>query len=246
MAAGKNKTLRYTRMYVGPYDLSGDSRTFSALEYSTGEVPVNGWSEDANYLSDQVFVRSVTGYQAIVNDDTGRSFDALAGAPNDHVVTVAIGGGAAPAVSDLCYMLPAVQMSDQTALDGGVAVISADFMANAVNADANIRRPIGYVLLPLTALTATSTGTSVNNGAASLLGGYAHLHIFASDAGEWSCKVQHSANNVDWSDLITFAADGSVIVAEAKSASGTINQYTRSLLTRTSGTMTAAVFFARN
>ena len=55
MATGKNKLLRFCRAYFGGYDLSGDSRTFGALNNSVGEIEIGGaaglMGDDANCLA---------------------------------------------------------------------------------------------------------------------------------------------------------------------------------------------------
>jgi len=95
-------------------------------------------------------------------------------------------------------------------------------------------------------LAATTTGTGLDNGADSTNGGHANLHVLVSSGGSWSLKVQHSTDNSSWSDLITFTSTGAAVGAEHKTVSGTVNRYTRVLLTRTSGSLTPVISFARS
>ena len=92
------------------------------------------------------------------------------------------------------------------------------------------------------ALTETTNGTSVDNAAATTLGALAHLHVTASDCGTWAFKVQDSANDSDWADLITFTEVGEAVAgerADVAAAADTPDRYTRFQATRTSGTCTA-------
>jgi hypothetical protein len=87
------------------------------------------------------------------------------------------------------------------------------------------------------AITTTLTGVGVDDPTAgavtAVCGG--ELHIWSACAADtYVVKIQHSANNSTWADLITFTADGSAILAERQTlASGTINRYRRVLATRT-------------
>ena len=114
MATGKNKLLRFCRAYFGGYDLSGDSRTFGALANSVGEIEIGGWSETAmNYVTDARRTIGLDGYQTIVNDTAGRSFARLKDAPQAHVITIALGGGAAPA-APAAGMVPPGEIGEAT------------------------------------------------------------------------------------------------------------------------------------
>ena len=107
------------------------------------------------------------------------------------------------------------------------------------------------VYLQKTSATTTSTGTSVDNGASSANGGVAHLHVLSNDrSATVVAKVQHSADNSTWADLVTFATIG--IGAETSErvvvASGTtVNRYLRALVTpgAGTGTITFAIAFSR-
>jgi hypothetical protein len=106
------------------------------------------------------------------------------------------------------------------------------------------RNPYGYVLHGPTAEAATFNGTSVDltGGLFSLTNGaQAHLHILAADGVAWTLKVQHSANDSAWADLITFSANGTAITAERATASGTINRYVRMIGSKAGGTSLTAV-----
>lgn len=105
----------------------------------------------------------------------------------------------------------------------------------------------GVILQPHTALTATTTGTSVDNAASSANGGAGYLEVSAySGFTSVVCKVQHSADDSVWADLITFATVTSAPTAERIPVGGTVNRFTRSLVTVSgSGSITPFLGFAR-
>lgn len=106
----------------------------------------------------------------------------------------------------------------------------------------------GVSLHALAAESASGTGTAVDHGAATASGGVAHLHVTAA-AGTTpalAVKVQHSADNVTFADLVTFTAQSGV-AAERVAVAGTVNRYVRAVwtITGTTPAFTFAVAFAR-
>ena len=86
-------------------------------------------------------------------------------------------------------------------------------------------------------ITNTLTGTGVldPSDAAMTAACGAVLHVWTATAADtYVIKVQHSSDNVNFADLITFSADGKTLLAERQTVgSGTINKYRRVLATRT-------------
>jgi hypothetical protein len=107
----------------------------------------------------------------------------------------------------------------------------------------------GVILQPLAALTSTTTGTGVDNGAASTNGGAAYLEVTAlSGFTSIAVKLQDSTDNSSWSDISggAFTAVTSAPGAQRIAISGTIRRYVRSVITPTgSGSVTAIVALAR-
>lgn len=100
----------------------------------------------------------------------------------------------------------------------------------------------GVILQVHTALTATTTGTGVDNATSSANGGAAYLQVTAySGFTSVACKVQHSTDNSVWADLATFTSVTASPVAERVAYAGTINRYLRSVVTVT-GTGSITVF----
>lgn len=125
-----------------------------------------------------------------------------------------------------------------------IVAVSAEFQSND-------RIDQGVVLAGNLAVSTTSTGSSVDNAASSNTGGVAHLHVTANTRnGTAVAKVQHSADNSTWADLVTFTtiSTGTATSQRSTVASGTtINRYLRALITPggSTGSLTVTVAFAR-
>ena len=241
----KDHLLRWTRLYANGYNLSGDARTFASLENMLGEVDVTGWSEAVrNYLADGMRMVGVRGFQALLNDAASGAFGVLKNNPSGLELSLLFGGAGEPAIGDPAYLLGALQLMDNAGLDGQAHVINADFLPQA--GIATVANPWGVVLHPATSLAATTEAASVDNGAGSTNGAHANLHVPVTSGGEWEFTIEHSPDDSAWATLITFAADGSAIASERQSVSGAVDQYVRAVATRTGGTVTPVITFARN
>lgn len=124
-----------------------------------------------------------------------------------------------------------------------------DVVAISGGANANEGLDYGVWLGALSAITSTSTGTSVDNGASSTNGGVAHLHITANTRSSTTvAKVQHSSDNSTWADLVTFTTIGTgAVTSQRVAVTGTVNRYLRALVTPASGTgsITFSIAFSR-
>lgn len=125
-----------------------------------------------------------------------------------------------------------------------VVTASADFQV-----DAEASR--GVILAPLSTVSATGTGTSVDNGAATTNGGIAVLHVPANTRnGTIIVKVQHSSDNSTFTDLATFATVATTTKTSeylSVAAGTTVNRYLRVSYTvaGTTGSATVAATFGR-
>ena len=130
-----------------------------------------------------------------------------------------------------------------TAPVGDVVSANAEFQA-----DDGIGNAVS--LAALGAITTTTTGTSVDNGASSANGGFATLHVTANTMNNSTvCKVQHSADNSTWADLQTFTSVATTIVTAERikvANSTTVNRYLRAVATPAgAGSFTYHINFAR-
>ncbi|ASU81505.1 hypothetical protein CDO52_00735 [Nocardiopsis gilva YIM 90087] len=107
----------------------------------------------------------------------------------------------------------------------------------------------GVSLHDLSAETATGSGTAVDNGASTSGGGVAHLHVTAASGASPSltAKVQDSADNVTFVDLITFDA-ATAADSQSKTVTGTVDQYVRAdwTISGTTPSFTFNVAFSRS
>lgn len=103
---------------------------------------------------------------------------------------------------------------------------------------------VGHWLHALTAETAGVTTSSVDNGAASTAGGRANLHVTAWSGTSATVKIQDSADNSSWADLLTFSTV-SATTSESVSISGTVRRYARVVLSGTITSITFAVALGR-
>ncbi len=244
----KDKLLTGLRVYLDGYNVSGDTRSVDSIDGPVGEIDMLGVSETVrNYLADRMHPVGVRGYKAMLNDTAASGAHTLLVNPETgHEVSVLLGSaGAAPVVGDIAYVLGAVQMSDQAAMDAASAVLQTDFLPDA---GVTNTQAWGVVLSPETSMAATTNRAAVNNGAQSTNGYSANLHITASGGGIWSFLIEGSTTGAyagEETTTHTFTANGSAITSEHGSGTGTVKQYQRLRAVRTSGTVTAVVTFAR-
>ncbi len=95
--------------------------------------------------------------------------------------------------------------------------------------------------------TISENQASLDNTDSSANGGIGNLHVTAV-TGTWTIKIQHSINDTDWVDLITFTAVAAAggAISESKQVTGTVNRYLRVTSTEdVAGSITFAVTFAR-
>jgi len=143
-------------------------------------------------------------------------------------------------VGAIAYLVDAHTGSyDVTSPVADVVSISSD-----IQAEGRIDR--GVFLTDGSSISATSSGASFDSGAASTNGGVAHLHVSSNTRdGIITVKVQQSADNVSWVDLVTFTAVPATTTATQRSVvTGTINRYLRADYTVAGSTGSATVHVA--
>jgi hypothetical protein len=110
--------------------------------------------------------------------------------------------------------------------------------------DAGVR--MGRSLHLLEAETTTEDHASIDDSASSAFGGVGYIHVTAFTGTTGVVKIQHSANDSTWADLITFTTIAGV-TQERVAVTGTVNRYLRAAITADSfTTMTYQASFARN
>ena len=106
----------------------------------------------------------------------------------------------------------------------------------------------GKILQVLEAKTADWNQASVDNSASSSDGGSGYIQCTAgSGFSAFEGKIQHSADDASWADLITFTASVADPYAERKTVTGTVNRYLRFTGNGTgTGTITVFAGFSRS
>lgn len=243
---GKNKLLRYVRLYVDGYDLSGDSRTFSSLDGMMAEVDMTAWNDSVyKYLPNYRKMLGLRGYRAFMNDTALSGAHTLFTTPGTAAMQfiMAFGGNAEPEVNDPGYGLSSVQLGDNHSFDAEAAVLDVDLIPMAGEGSGD-EKAWGHMAMPKTTQASSTDGTSHDGGAASSNGWMALLQIFSSGS-DWAIEMEDSTNDSIFVNLGTFLSDGSTITGELLEGTGNVDQYTRLTTTKTSGDLTVACLFIR-
>lgn len=107
----------------------------------------------------------------------------------------------------------------------------------------------GVWLACQSAISTTTTGTANDNSAASSNGGVAHLHVTANTRnGTTVAKIQASADNSTFADLVTFSTiSTSTVTSQRVEVTGSVARYLRALITPagSTGSLTVSIAFAR-
>ena len=184
----------------------------------------------------------------------GGFFDRTALSGSHAVLSAALGASAAKiatlAPEGFTVGYPVVLVAaNETKYDDSVKVDSLVSVAAYLKATGGVdARAVS--LHALSAATATANDASVDNAASTANGGVAHLHVTAASGTTPTCavKIQHSANNSAWADLVTFTQATAATSERIEVAAGTtVNRYLRAIYTigGTAPSFTFTVAFAR-
>lgn len=148
--------------------------------------------------------------------------------------------GKAVTVGDSCKIGAVIRSSFEVTSPVGDVVS----IAGAAQADGGLRT--GKVLAAKQTITSTTNGGTVDGAASSDLGGMATLHVTGNTRnGAVTVVVQHSANGSTWVDKGTFTVVGAGdLTSEVIDLAGTINRYTRAVITLAGSTGSAIVTVA--
>lgn len=231
-----------TRVYLGGRDASGDlyeiEPKFAASLHDVTNFASADWIEqDGGLLSWEL---SFNGFYDSAAGGYGLQMEGLG---NNFVTSIYTGD--ADAIGDVGMVFPAGILETH---EWPIGV--TDMVKVGGTLKGSGRAGVHAVLLhPLGAETATGTESSHDSTivAGTAYGGRGNLHVTAI-TGTWTIKIQDSANNVDWDDLISFTqvTEAGGVTAESKTATGTVNRYLRVTSTEdVAGTITFVCGFAR-
>ena len=243
---GKN-----TAVYIDEFDLSSYFNDVSvSLDNDVAETTAFGDTNKSFILGTRGGTLSMSGMWASDTDGSDEELQALLGNATTPILTVRQG---AAAIGSRAIIAQANETSYAiTNPVADVATISADFECTP-NQVSNLTFALagGVQLTAGASIAHGSLGnlSSVDNAASSANGGAGTLHVPTNTVnGNTTIKIQHSANNSTWADLITFTVVGSTVkTSEIKAVSGTVNRYLRATASTagSSGSITFMVAFAR-
>ena len=243
---GKN-----TAVYIDEFDLSSYFNDVSvSLDNDVAETTAFGDTNKAFILGTRGGTLSMSGMWASDTDGSDEELIALLGNATTPILTVRQG---AAAIGSRAIIAQANETSYAiTNPVADVATVVADFECTP-NQVSNLTFALagGVQLTAGASIAHGSLGdlSSVDNAASSANGGAGTLHVPTNTVnGNTTIKIQHSANNASWADLISFTVIGaSTKTSELKAVSGTVNRYLRATASTagSSGSITFMVAFAR-
>lgn len=221
---GKSATV-----LVNAYDLSAYLNSIDSVSTAdTAEVSTFGVSSKAYVAGMRDATVSLGGFY----DGGAGAVDAVLSAAIASTSLVTVCPQGAAAIGNRAQLMQSIETSY------GVSATVGDAVTVSMEGQVTEGMTYGVVLADLTARTATGNTTSQDNSASSANGYVAHLHCTAFAGTNITIKIQHSADNSTWVDLVSFTqltATGS----ERKTATGTVNRYLR---VNIAGTFTSATF----
>jgi hypothetical protein len=243
---GKN-----TAVYIDEFDLTSYfNDTSIALDNDVSETTAFGDTNKSFILGTRGGTLSMSGMWAADTDGSDEELQALLGNATTPIITVREG---AAAIGSRAVIAQANETSYAiTNPIADVVTVSADFECTP-NQVSNLTFALagGVQLTAGASIAHGSLGalSSVDNAASSANGGAGTLHVPTNTVnGNTTIKIQHSADNSSWADLISFTVVGSTAVtSEIKAVSGTVNRYLRATASTagSSGSITFMVAFAR-
>lgn len=227
---------KWARIMVGGYGLTTDTTNIAFDGPTYAEVEASGYSEDESFVLGQG-TSSIT-LDGMLSVNAAAALDTPS---EDEIVSVALGNKALPAVGDPTWCLAGCQ-PNYTAGSDKAALQTVNVTYRPKKGGDHIIE-IGKLLMDST-ITANTDGASVDNAASSSNGGAGYAHVTGLSAGDTiaTLKIQDSADDAIWADLITFTLDGSALAAERLTVSGTVDRYVRAIATVTGSGISFPVF----
>lgn len=236
MATGKTNKRFIVSIFDG-IDLSGDTRDIGQCGYHYEENERTGLGEAVENFSLGQPSLQWGPYNAIFNNTATFGSHIALDNLEDPIVSHLIGIRAAPAIGDPCISTPIGMASYMTNGEGAVSVsVTTSGPTAAWTAPTSIFGTLmeRQTLLALTA-SETINSTSVDQLASSTGGGYGYFHVETNSGGAVIAKIQDSANDSTWADLITFTIDGTSRDGEQGVVTGSVDRYVRFSITNTTG-----------
>ena len=242
-----------SKVYLDEFDMSAYLNSTDVTHtQDTAETTAYGASSRAFIASQASGTLSFAGLIDATNTagTSDKEFEAILGSATHPVLTVAIEGGT---IGNRAIIARANETSYTMATPvADVNSLTADFQCSADptnNVEFGVASAVQLATGASIAHGSLGNLASVDNGASSANGGAALLHVPTNTVdGATTIKVQHSADDAVWVDLVTFTAVGaSTITSQLSAVTGTVNQYLRVTASTagSSGSITFMVSFAR-
>ncbi len=240
-----------TAVYIDEFDLTSYfTDTSVSMDNDVAETTAFGDTNKTLITGLRSGTLSLSGLWAADTDGSDEELQALLGNATTPILTLREG---AAAIGSRAIIAQANETSYAiTSPVADVHTVSAEFECTP-NQVSNLTFALaaGVQLTAGASIAHGSLGnlSSVDNGASSANGGAGTLHVPTNTVnGNTTIKIQHSANNSTWADLISFTVVGSTAkTSELKAVSGTVNRYLRATASTagSSGSITFMIAFAR-
>ena len=224
------------QIFVHGYDLSGDVSAINNASSPRGVLDVPGINSSA---MDRIMPRTdgAINYNTWFKDAALQEHVILSSLPKtDSLVLWALGGSR----GDTAAMLVSNQMDYPLSkgADGSLAA-TIDAQGNGEPLEWGVMLTAGKITH--SSATASGSGTSYDQGAATSSGAVGMLHIMDINSGSPSIVIQDSANNSSFASIIGFStvADGAEPKAERVSMTGNVRRY---ISVASTGTFSNCVF----
>ena len=242
-----------SKVYLDEFEMSGYlNSTDVSYDQDTAETTVYGATSRAYIPSQASGTLSFGGlYDAVTGaGSSDKEFEAILGSTTTPLLTVAIDSGI---IGNRAIIARANETSYTISSPvADVNSVTADFQCAADpanNVDFGLTSGVQLTTGASIAHGALGNLSSVDNAASSASGGAGLLHVPTNTVnGNTTIKIQHSADNASFADLISFTAVGSSAKTSHLSAvTGTVNRYLRVTASTagSSGSITFMVSFAR-
>jgi hypothetical protein len=244
---GKNTGVYLDEFNLSEYFTSSDI----AMNNSIATTTAYGATDYSFIVGIRSGTLSLSGLWAGDTDGSDEELQAILGSTTEPIITVregaaAIGSRAVIAQANETNYAISSPVADITS-------VTADFECSTTGiTNLTFALAQGVQLTAGASIAHGSLGalSSVDNSASSANGGVGTLHVPTNtvSGGVTTIKIQHSANDSTWADLITFTnVAASTKTSEIKAVTGTVNRYLRATASTagSSGSITFMVAFAR-
>lgn len=231
-------------LYVGGYNLSGDTGSLSKISGGNKPIEVTGIDKSGFERIGGQRDGGIS-WSAYFNTGIGQAHPVLSALPTTDVVVTYCRG---TALGDPCASMVSKQTNyDPTRTNSGEFTFAVDAVSNAYGLEWGRLLTAG-----LRTDTAATNGASIDTAASLAFGAQAYLQVTAFTGTDVTIKIQDSADNSSFTDVAGMAftavtaAPFTQRIATANTA--TIRRYLRAVTTTTGGvtSVTFAVHVTKN